>query len=72
MYRHETNDGVSGSSSRDYDLDVLSGRIGLNYTLNRFFSLYTYGEYLRSWNDSSSSSYDYDRWRITGGVRLTY
>ena len=68
-YRHETIDRVSGS---DYDLDVLSGRLGLNYTLNRFITIFTYGEYLRSWDDSKSGYYDYDRWRVTGGVRLTY
>ena len=68
-YRHETVDRVSGS---DYELDIVSGRLGLNYTLNRFFTIFTYGEYLRSWDDSKSGYYDYDRWRVTGGVRLTY
>ena len=68
-YRHETVDRVSGS---DYELDALSGRIGLSYTLNRFLALYTYGEYIRSWDDSSGGYYDYDRWRMTAGVRLTY
>lgn len=70
-YRHENIErAYSSNSSRDYDVDVLSGRIGLNYTLNRFLTLFTYGEYLRSWDDSGL--YDYDRWRVTGGVRLTY
>lgn len=68
-YRHETLDRVVGS---DYELDVVSARLGLSYTLNRFLSLFTYGEYLRSWDDSDGGYYDYDRWRITGGVRLTY
>ena len=69
-YRHENLERAHGSSVSEYDVDVLSGRLGLNYTLNRFFTLFTYGEYLRSWDDSGV--YNYDRWRITGGVRLTY
>ena len=65
----------SGADGIDYDLDVVSGRIGFNYILNRFLSLYAYGEYLRSWDSEkrANSGYcDYDRWRVTGGVRLTY
>ena len=74
-YRHETNEHVSGADGIDYDLDTVSGRIGFNYILNRFLSLYAYGEYLRSWDSEkrANSGYcDYDRWRVTGGVRLTY
>ena len=42
-YRHENIErAYSSNSSRDYDVDVLSGRIGLNYTLNRFLTLFTY------------------------------
>ncbi|MBR3221415.1 MAG: hypothetical protein IKF72_04215 [Kiritimatiellae bacterium] len=74
-YRHETHDRVSRSSGSDYDIDVTTARFGLDYTLNRFLALFAYGEYLRSWNSNShdNSGYcDYDRWRVTGGVRLTY
>ncbi|MBO7683236.1 MAG: hypothetical protein J6T51_00745 [Kiritimatiellae bacterium] len=73
-YRHETNDRVSRSSGGDYELDIVSGRIGLDYTLNRFLALYAYAEYLQSWcSDEKVTTYgDYDRWRVTGGVRLTY
>ena len=74
-YRHETNDRVSGANGIDYEIDAVSGRLGLNYILNRFLSLYAYGEYIRSWNSEkrANSGYgDYDRWRVTGGVRLTY
>ena len=73
-YRHETNESISGSGI-DYDLDVVTARLGFNYIFNRFFSFFAYGEYLRSWDDEkrSNSGYcDYDRWRVTGGVRLTY
>ncbi len=74
-YRHETHERVGKDSSRDYDLDVATCRLGLNYTLNRFFSLFCYGEYQRSWNSESERAngfYDYDRWRATVGVRLSY
>ena len=73
-YRHETIDSISRSGI-DYDLDVVTARIGFNYIFNRFFSFFAYGEYLRSWDSEkrSNSGYcDYDRWRVTGGVRLTY
>lgn len=74
QYRHETNEHVQ-NSAYDYDLDVVTGRIGLSYSLNRFLSTFVYGEYQRSWNDRCESrygAYDYDRWRITCGFSLTY
>ena len=73
-YRHETHESVS-SSGIDYDIDVVTARLGFNYIFNRFFTFFAYGEYLRSWDSEkrANSGYcDYDRWRITGGVRLTY
>ena len=73
-YRHETIESIS-SSGVDYDIDVVTARIGFNYIFNRFFSFFAYGEYLRSWDSEkrANSGYcDYDRWRVTGGVRLTY
>ena len=74
VYRHETHKHVD-TSSGNYDIDVVTGRIGLTYTLNRFFSFFTYGEYQNSWNSHSGDrggAYDYDRWLLTAGVRLTY
>ena len=74
-YRHETHEAVGSNSSRDYELDIATFRLGLNYSLNRFFSFFCYGEYQRSWNDESSrdhGTYDYDRLRGTVGVRLSY
>ncbi len=69
-YRRETHE-YAWSSSSDYTLDTVSARLGFDYTLNRFLALFTYAEYLRSWNDSTTYC-DYDRWRVTGGVRFTY
>lgn len=77
-YRHETQEFVGrGSSNWDYTIDVATARLGLDYTINRFLALFAYAEYLRSWCDEdsgrhSSGYYDYDRWRVTGGVRFTY
>lgn len=78
-YRHETQDyvGRNAGGSNDYAIDVITGRVGLDYTFNRFLALFAYAEYLRSWCDEDSGRhangyYDYDRWRVTGGVRLTY
>lgn len=73
-YRHETHDHISNAGT-DYALDILSARLGFNYTLNRYIGFFLYGEYLRSWNDDGErvNGYgDYDRWRVTGGLRLTY
>ena len=54
---------------------VVTARIGLNYIFNRFFSFFAYGEYIQSWdsgNHANTCYYEYERWRVTGGVRLTY
>lgn len=76
-YRHETQDyaGRDHSANYDYAIDIITGRIGLSYSLNRFFSCFVSGEYQQSWNDESdarSGAYDYDRLRATLGVRLSY
>ncbi len=71
-YRRETHEYSSDYRyGADYQLDVLTARLGLDYTLNRFLAAFVYAEYLKSWNDNSNY-YDYDRWRVTGGLRLTY
>ena len=73
-FRRETRE-YSTIAQSDYDMDTLTGRVGLNYQLNRFLTFYTYLEYqLRDMESSSSRSYnyDYDRWRWTSGIRLTY
>ena len=73
-YRHETHD-LLGADSLDYDLDIVTGRLGLDYTLNRFLAIFVYGEYQRSINSDSDKKNlycDYDRWRVTTGLRLTY
>ncbi len=74
-YRRETNDQVSYGPAGGYTLDIVTGRLGFDYFFHRFLSCFVYGEYQRSWNDESSArhyAYDYDRWRVTVGFRLSY
>ena len=58
----------------DYDDDIITARLGLNYTLNRFLQLYGRVEYQVDMCDSDYArhDYDYDRFRGTVGMRLTY
>lgn len=77
-YRRETQDcaiyGDDGMDA-DYILNIVTGRIGLSYSLNRFLSCYLNGEYQKSLNDESTrrgGAYDYDRWRVTAGLTLAY
>ena len=73
-YRHETNESAV-DSDWDYALDIWTGRLGTDYTLCRFLSLFAYAEYQKSMNneaDKRNGAYDYDRWRITIGARLQY
>lgn len=75
QYRRETNEYMGDAGDYDYTLDIVTGRIGANYSFNRFLSIFLYGEYQRSFNDECDNrygAYDYDRWRITGGFTLSY
>ena len=75
-YRRENHEYVLDStSSNDYVLDIVTGRLGLNYTLNRFFSFFAHVEYQKSMNDHASQrngAYDYDRLRAAVGAALSY
>ena len=73
-YRHETNESAT-DSDWDYALAIWTGRLGADYTLCRFLSIFAYAEYQKSMNDESdrrNGAYDYDRWRITAGFRVQY
>ncbi len=76
-YRRETT-AHAGYDAADYDLDVFSVRFGLDYTLNRFLAVFANCEYrnqMKSGGGSATRSrdaYDYDRFRIGVGLRLTY
>ena len=73
-YRHTTHESLAMGAT-DYNIDVATARLGLNYVFNRFLTGFIYGEYQRSWNNQKERLYsycDYDRWRVSLGVRLTY
>ena len=70
-YRHERHDYTRSVAARDYDNDIVTARVGLNYAINRFVSAFTTAEY-QTYVSHDRSSYDYDRWRLTLGMRLTY
>ena len=72
-YRHQEREYAAYSIS-SYDEDIFSVRFGLNYTLNRFLGLFGNVEYqfCDTTGRGYGSYYDYDRWRLTLGMRLTY
>ena len=68
-----------GSCIKVYTLslgaDIWTARVRLNYTLNRYLTLFSGVEYQTeetSGGGIRGHEYDYDRWRGTVGVRLTY
>ena len=73
-YRRESHE-YSYTSSGNYDDDIITARLGLNYTLNRFLQIYGRIEYqtdMCDGGDVRGHNYDYDRFRGTVGMRLTY
>ena len=68
-YRREQTE-YSEYASNDYDQDIWTGRVGLNYSLNRFLTMFGHLEY--QWMDCERNDYEYDRWRATLGMRLSY
>ena len=73
-YRRETHE-YSYSNANDYDDDIITTRFALNYTINRFLQIYGSVEYqtdMCDGGDVRGHNYDYDRFRGTVGMRLTY
>jgi hypothetical protein len=74
-YRRETRE-YSANVGQGYDEDIFSARLGLDYTINRFLSVYGRLEYQGCWFSVDPGSYyydnDYNRFRGTIGFRLTY
>lgn len=72
-YRRETSIYASESAA-DWDLNLITARIGVNYSINRFISVFARGEFQTELNggDEISRHYDYERWRATVGLRLAY
>ena len=73
-YRHETVESVTDAGC-DYDLDIWTGRLGADCALNRLLGVFAHVEYQKSVNDEADrhgGAYDYDRWRVTAGLRVQY
>ena len=71
-WRHEQNvyaDHYLGAGF-DYDEDILSARLGADYTLNRWMSIFASFVWENEWCDTTV--YEYDRFRGTVGVRFHY
>jgi len=74
-YRH--NDRESVVNANDRTENIITGRLGLNYSINRFVQIFGHAEYQKSFDRGDSTLYDsynwdYDRWRLSIGLRLTY
>ncbi len=72
-YRKESRE-YSYSNDADYDLDWMTARVGLNYVVNRYVTLFGRAEFQKCSGDGSKRAeyYDYDRFRGTIGLRFTY
>lgn len=73
-YRKETHE-YTEYAADDYDEDIWTVRFGLTYDINRYMSIYGRIEYQNEETEGGGPRghvYDYDRWRGTIGVRLTY
>lgn len=75
-YRHNNrmNTVADGSDRTD---NIITARLGLDYTLNRFLAIFGHVEYQKNFTRGDSALYDsynwdYDRWRLSVGLRLTY
>lgn len=72
-YRRDTHVYNSGSGS-DWDLNIITARLALNYRINRIFTVFARGEFQNELNGGGGVGrhYDYERWRATVGVKFTY
>jgi len=62
------------NAAYDWDLNLITARLALNYQINRIFTVFARGEFQNELNkgDEIANHYDYERWRATVGVKLTY
>jgi len=59
----------------DYTAHILTARLGLDYTLCRFIAIFGHAEYQTEFDrggDSNDGDWDYNRWRLTVGMRFQY
>ena len=57
---------------QNYDESWLSARLGADYLLNRWMSVFANVMWEEEWAGNGNSNYDYDRFRGTLGVRFHY
>lgn len=60
------------TSRNDYDEDLMTFRVGANYTLNRWVSAYANFHWSESWTSAHRDDYDYHRYAGTVGLRFHY
>lgn len=60
------------AAGQDYDEDLISAKLGANYMINRWMSVFADLVWEESWCGSGYTAYDYDRFRGTLGVRFHY
>ena len=73
-YRKEAHE-YTEYGDDNYDEDIWTARVGLVYDINRYASVFGRLEYQTEETEGGGirgHMYDYDRWRGTVGVRLTY
>ena len=71
-WRHEQNvyNDLYLANGNNFDEDLLSVRLGVDYTMNRWMSLFANFTWEEEWCERHS--YDYHRFRGTLGVRFHY
>ena len=73
-YRKETHE-FTQNATDDYDTDIWTTRVALIYRLNNIASIFGRVEYQSQYCTGGrirNNAYDYDRWRGTVGVTLSY
>ena len=60
----------------DYNENIWALRLGLNYTLNKYLGFFGSAEYQTEQSSGSdatrNNAYDFERWRLSLGVNITY
>ncbi len=69
-YRREDSEYMGRGRGNKNSEDIITARLGLNYTLNQFMAVFGRMEY--QWGLMDVGAGDYDRWRATVGVRFSY
>lgn len=72
-YRHESRE-YSLNDNYDYEEDIWTFRVGVNYVINRFITTFSNIEYQTCdvGGKKKNAPESYDRFRFTVGLRLTY